>query len=134
MSEERSELVSPYAYAKSRGLQPQIVYYLLRKGGPHVIIGGHLYVNPQTFDQWREFLSELRTIHVVYRSRHQHDGTCQVVNSSVAEGHLRGMVPRAPVTLEDFKTAEAKQARRRHARRAGKERDEAEEGTSEEVD
>ena len=114
--------VSPYKCARMRQLQPQLVYYYVRKGAPHVMVNGRIRVDPEAMDKWFVFVSELKTLNVVYRAQHHHDGTCIVHDGEEAGTKLKlPPAARVSVTLEDFQTVQAKTARKRTVRHKRKE-------------
>jgi hypothetical protein len=86
------------------------------------MVNGRIRVDPEAMDKWFVFVSELKTLNVVYRAQHRHDGTCGAHDEKEAGMELKlPSAASAPVTLEDLQVVQTKQTRKRAARRKRKE-------------
>jgi len=106
--------MTPYQYAKEKGLRPQIVYYLIRqRGAPHKVVDGKLLVEIEAFDAWlQEYMFARFARHA--QAKHVHGPDCS--EGTITEDP--GTKP--PTTLGEFLHIASVQRRKAGARKGNK--------------
>ena len=109
-----SNWLTPYQYAKEKGLRPQIVYYLIRqRAAPHKIVDGKLLVDMEVFNTWlQEYLFARFTRHA--QTKHVHGPECYEGVIALDPGD------KPPTTLPEFLHVIERQRKKAGARRGGK--------------